>query len=60
MELEMKHGYSLSYLAEQWTRQKKVQREVIGDTNLQQLHASLEELIEYEEELREAKYIINI
>jgi len=56
-ELQLKHGYSHAYFSDQWDRQKKVQSEIIGDTDLQSLQSQLEELIEYEEDLREAKYI---
>ena len=56
-ELQVKNAYTLAYFADQWTRQKKVQSEVIGDTDLQSLQSQLEELIEYEEDLREAKHI---
>lgn len=54
-ELEIRRGYSQDYFSSKWNRQKRIQKEVIGDTNLQQLQNQLSELIDYEEELRESK-----
>lgn len=54
-ELEIRRGYSQDYFSSEWNRQKRIQKEVIGDTNLQQLQNQLSELIDYEEELRESK-----
>ncbi|KAH9821020.1 hypothetical protein DFH28DRAFT_883331 [Melampsora americana] len=58
-ELGKKHGHTHAYFAAQWERQKRIQAEVIGDTNVQQLEAQIQELTEHEEELREAKYLIS-
>lgn len=53
-ELETRCGYSHAYFSDQWNRQRRIQLEVIGDTDLLQLQDQLSELIEYEEELRES------
>ncbi|KAH9821637.1 hypothetical protein DFH28DRAFT_882383 [Melampsora americana] len=58
-ELGKKHGHTHAYFAAQWERQKRIQAEVIGDTNVQQLEAQIQELTEHEEELREAKEKMN-
>ena len=56
-ELDTRCGYSHTYFSEQWNRQKRIQCEVIGDTDLRQPQDQLVELIEYEEELRESKQV---
>ncbi|EGG04070.1 uncharacterized protein MELLADRAFT_108676 [Melampsora larici-populina 98AG31] len=49
----MKRGYSHTYFANQWARQRRIQAELMGDTNKKQLQLQVEDLIEHEEDLRE-------
>ncbi|KAH9807770.1 hypothetical protein DFH28DRAFT_937473 [Melampsora americana] len=58
--LGVRRAYTHAYFAAQWHRQKQIQAEFIGDTNVQQLENQIEELIEYEEDLREAKTLAGL
>ncbi|EGG11147.1 uncharacterized protein MELLADRAFT_92402 [Melampsora larici-populina 98AG31] len=54
-EIEKDGEYRREYFAEQWERQKAIQSQVIGDNDLRALELQLQQLIEFEEDLREHK-----